>query len=63
MPDQKNMEISGDKNVADGRQGNDSRFEATENKFTQCKQNSRKGELRITSGCISHKSERLGIEQ
>ena len=35
MPGQKNMGISSVKNVTDGRQGNDSEYEATKNKFTQ----------------------------
>ena len=56
------MGIGGDKNVTDGKHGNGSRYQATENKFNQCKQNSIKGDIRIRSGHINHKSEWLEIK-
>ena len=52
---QQNVGISVDKNVADVRQGYDSRFEFTKDKFTWCNQKSRKGEIKMISRCISHK--------
>ena len=57
------MGINSDMNVTSGILGNDSRYEAIENKCMQCKKNSRKGEIRMRSGHESCKSERLGIEQ
>ena len=54
-PGQQNMGIDHDKTVTDVGQGNDSRSEATEIKLIQWKQNSRKGEIRMQSGSISHK--------
>ena len=59
MPDQQNMVVGGDKNVADGRQGNDSGYEATESEVTWY----RKGAIRMRSECISCKPDNLGIEQ
>ena len=56
---QLNMGKCGNMNMTDVGQGNDSGDEATKNKFTQ---NSRRGEIKMGSRCISHKPERLGIE-
>ena len=56
------MWTGNDKNVTDVRQGNDRGYEATKNKSSLYKQNSRKGEIRKRLGCIRQKPERLGIE-
>ena len=45
MLDQQDMGISGNKNVVDGEQGNERKCGATKSKFTQCRQNSRKGKI------------------
>ena len=63
MLDQHNTGISGDTHVADVRQWNDIWYESPEIKFTQYKQNSRTHEIRMRLGQISHKSERVGIEE
>ena len=57
------MGICGEKDVTDGCQDNNSRYEAPQNIFTQCKQKSRSAEIRMSSGHIRHKPERQGIKQ
>ena len=55
MPDQQKMGIVGDKDVTDGGQDNDSRYETPKTKVMQSKQKSRIGEIEIRSGHINLK--------
>ena len=63
MPDQWKMGVSCDKNMTDERQDNNSKFEALKNKVMQSREKSRSGEIRLRSGYIYCRAERLGIQQ
>ena len=62
MPDQKHMVSSGDKDMTDGAQGHDNRYEAPETKVIQNMCKSRSGEIQMRSGHKSQKPERLCIK-
>ena len=63
MLDQQINWISAGTNMADGRQDHDKCYEVLRTEIMKSSQRSRSGEIRTRSWHISHKLERLGIDQ
>ena len=63
IADKHKKRVTVGKSLTNSWQDCDIRYEGPETKVMQSRQKSRSGEIRIRSGHISHKLERLGINQ